>query len=51
MTLTLTSDHINNARNGFMRSDLFEMMALRMTLASLLKSYDLPSTGGGHVGF
>ena len=45
LTLTLTSDHINNARNEFLRSDLYEKMVLRMNLALLLKSNDLPSTG------
>ena len=35
--LTLTSDHINNARNEFMRSDLYEKMVLRTNLALLLK--------------
>ena len=37
MTLTLTSDHINNARNEFLRSDLYEKMVLRMNLVLLLK--------------
>ena len=37
LTLTLTSDHINNARNEFLRSDLYEKMVLRMNLALLLK--------------
>ena len=37
LTLTLTSDHINNVRNEFLRSDVFEKMALRMNLALLLK--------------
>ena len=35
--LTLTSDHINNATNEFLRSDLYEKMVLRMNLALLLK--------------
>ena len=37
MTLTLTSDHIHNARNEFLRSNLYENMVLRMNLAILLK--------------
>ena len=37
LTLTLTSDHINNARNELLRSDLYEKMVLRMNLALLLK--------------
>ena len=37
LTLTLTSDHINNVRNEFLRSDLYEKMVLRMNLALLLK--------------
>ena len=37
MSLTLTSDHINNARNEFLRSDLYEKMVLRINLAVLLK--------------
>ena len=40
LTLTLTSDHINNATNEFLRSDLYEKMVLHMNLALLLKSYD-----------
>ena len=32
LTLTLTSDHINNARNEFLTSDLYEKMVLRTTL-------------------
>ena len=52
LNLTLTSDHINNARNGFLRSDLYEKMVLRMNLALLLKkSYDLPSTGVAMLAF
>ena len=35
LTLTLTSDHINNTRNEFLRSDLYENMVLRMNLALL----------------
>ena len=45
LTLTLTSNHINNARNEFLRSDLYGKMILRLNLALLLKSYDLLSTG------
>ena len=37
MTLTLTSDKINNARNEFLRSDVYEKMVLRTNLALLLK--------------
>ena len=37
LTLTLTSDHINNTRNEFLRSDLYENMVLRMNLALLLQ--------------
>ena len=37
LTLTLTSDHINNARNEFIRSDVYEKMVLRMNLVLLLK--------------
>ena len=37
MTLTLTSDHIHNAINEFLRSNFYEKMALRMNLAILLK--------------
>ena len=37
LTLTLTSDHINNVRNEFLRPDLYEKMVLRMNLALLLK--------------
>ena len=37
LTLTLTSDHINIARNEFLRSDVYLKMALRMNLALLLK--------------
>ena len=37
LTLNLTSDHINNDRNEFLRSDLYEKMVLRMNLALLLK--------------
>ena len=37
LTLTLTSDHINNARNEFLRSDVYEKMVLRMHIALLLK--------------
>ena len=39
LTSTLTSDHISNARNEFLSSDLFEKMVLRMNLALLLKTY------------
>ena len=46
LTLTLSSDHTNNTRNEFLRSDLHENMVLRMNLALLLKkTYDLPSNG------
>ena len=46
LSLAFTSDHINNARNEFLRSDLYEKMVLRMNLALLLKqSYDLPLLG------
>ena len=38
LTLTFTSDHINNARNEFLRSDLYEKMVLRMNLALLVKT-------------
>ena len=48
---TLTSDHINNARNEFLRSDLYEKMVLHMNLALLLKSYDLPSSGVAMLDF
>ena len=52
LTLTLTSDHINNTRNEFLRSDVYEKMVLRMHLALLLKkSYDLPSTGVAMLDF
>ena len=37
LTLTLTSDHINNFRNEFLRSDLYKKIALRMNLILLLK--------------
>ena len=37
LTSTLTSDHISNAINEFLRSDLFEKMVLRMNLTLLLK--------------
>ncbi len=37
LTLTLTSDHKNNARNEFLRSGLYENMVLHMNLALLLK--------------
>ncbi len=37
LTVTLTSDHINNARHEFLRSDLYEKMVLPMHLALLLK--------------
>ena len=37
LTLTLTSDHINNTRNKFLRSDFYENMVLRMNLALLFK--------------
>ena len=30
MTFTLTSDHINNARNEFLRSQLYEKMLLSL---------------------
>ena len=50
LTLTLTSDHINNARNEFLRSDLYEKMVLRMNLALLLKKLRF-AYWGGHIGF
>ena len=37
LTPTLTSDHISNARNECLISDLFEKMVLRMNLTLLLK--------------
>ena len=37
LTLTLTSDHINNVRNEFLRSDMYKKMVLRMNLILLLK--------------
>ena len=37
LTLILTSDHINNARNESLRSDVYEKMVLRMNVALLLK--------------
>ena len=37
LTLTLISDYINNARNEFPRSDLYENMVLHINLALLLK--------------
>ena len=37
LTLTVTSDHINNARNEILRSDVYEKMVLPMHLALLLK--------------
>ena len=51
LTLTLTSDHINNARNEFLRSDLYEKMVLRMNLALLLKKLLFAFCRGGHIGF
>ena len=37
LTLALTSDHINHARNEFLWSDLYENMVLRINLSLLLK--------------
>ena len=37
LTLTLTSDHVNDARSEFLRSDLYEKIVLRMNLVLLLK--------------
>ena len=37
LTSTLTSDHISNARNEFLGSNLFEKMVLRMNLTLLSK--------------
>ena len=52
MTLTLTSNHINNVRNEFMRSDLYKKMVLRMDLILLLKNrYDSPFTGAAMLDF
>ena len=51
LTLTLTSDHINNVRNEFLRSDLYEKMVLRMNLALLLKKLLFAFYWGGHIGF
>ena len=51
LTLTLTSDHINNARNEFMRSDLYEKMVLRMNLGLLFKKLGFAFYWGSHVGF
>ena len=36
LTMTLTSDHINNATNEFLRSDVYETMVLRVNLALLI---------------
>ena len=38
LTLTLTSDHISNARNEFPRSGLYGNMVLHMNLTLLLKN-------------
>ncbi len=51
LTLTLTSDHINNARNEFLRSDLCTKMVLRINLILLLKKLWFAIYWGGHVGF
>ena len=50
-TLTLTSDHTNNARNEFLRSGLYENMALHMNLALLLKNILFAFYCDGHVVF
>ena len=34
---SVDADHKNNARNEFLRSDVYEKMVLRMNLALLLK--------------
>ena len=49
--LTLISDHINNATNEFLRSDLYDKMVLHMNLALLLKKLRFAFYWGGHVGF
>ena len=36
--LAFDPDHINNARNELLRSDLYEKMILRMNLALLLNT-------------
>ena len=51
LTLTLTSDHINNTRNEFLTSDLYEKMVFHMNLALLFKMLCFAFYWGGHVGF
>ena len=41
----------NNARNEYLRSHFYEKIVLRMNIALLLKSYDLPSTGVAMLDF
>ena len=51
LTLTLTSDHIHNARNAFLRSDLYEKGVITHASSCIIKSYDLAFTGAAMLDF